>query len=459
MKTHYILFSLFLLFCGTVCQGQELKRRVVLGIQMSPLSEEKRKEADYSGTNGIFIDEVMPDGTFKVMGIKKGSILQELNGVTIESLNDVGKALKGVKAGTKIKAVVFKDGKTDTFNTEAIGRPHENHPDAELEYGSVRYEDNTLRSLLYLPKGVKNPPVVFFIQGYTCVSIEMGNNNPVKQLINGWIKNGYAVYLAEKPGMGDSECKTGCMDIDFNEELEGFSEAYKALQKNQKVDTNNIFLFGHSMGGIIAPLLAAKHKPKGITVFGIVGKSWYDYMIDVYTEQQIIFGASEEEVETNKKYNLPFLKDLLINKKTNSEMVSNAVYGEHLKKEGLAEPLAEGYYLYRHYRFWQTLADIDVPGAWAKVKCPVYVMHGEYDIQAIHPRYGEMIVTQVKKQKGDAEFKMLPKTEHVMMKFDSREEQLRAMGDGTYRQKFAENFNPEITKYSLEWMNSKIQKP
>ena len=64
----------------------------------------------------------------------------------------------------------------------------------------------------------------------------MRSNNPAKQLIDSWIKDGYAVFLTEKPGMGDSESKTPCMDIDFDQELFAFSKAYEDLRNSTKID-------------------------------------------------------------------------------------------------------------------------------------------------------------------------------------------------------------------------------
>ena len=206
------------------------------------------------------------------------------------------------------------------------------------------------------------------------------------------------------------------------------------------------------MGGIIAPLLAKKHTPAGIMVFGIIGKNWYDYMIDIYVEQPLIFGTPEEEIEENRKFYLPFIKDMLVHKKTNTELIESPIYGDRIKADGTAAELKNGYYIMRHYRYWQTLADVNVPKAWAKVKSPVLVLHGEYDIQAIHPKYGEMIVTTVKKHGGNATFELFPKTEHAFLKFDSREKLLEVMNNGTYASTFTTNFNSDIATKSLEWM-------
>lgn len=449
--TLFISFSILLL--GNAVYSQTLERKVFLGAHLMELSA---VEEETGAETGLYLPNILPDATFGNMGIPVGVVLQQINEKEIHSLVDLNPALRGIKAGDALSVVVFENGTQKTYKGTAIGKPVENHPDATIDYDVVNYEGNSLRSLLYLPKGVEQPPVVFFIQGYTCQSIEMRNDNPAKQLLNKFIQNGYAVYLVEKPGMGDSVSITPCMDIDFNQELIAFSEAYKSLNKSKKIDPKNIFIFGHSMGGIIGPLLAEKYKPKGIMVYGIVGKNWYDYMKDIYTEQPLLYGASENQLADNKKYYLPFIKDMLIHKRSNTELVESPIYGKRLKEDGVADNLLQGYFIQRHYQYWQSLSDVDVPGTWAQVKIPVLVLHGEYDIQAIHHKYGEMIVTNVREHGGDATFELFPKTDHAFLQFDSREALNSVMGNGTYTQYFSTNFNSAIAEKSLEWMKQQL---
>lgn len=451
-KIKYLgLISFTLLFAITAsCQStKELKRNVFLGARLMDLSA---VEQDLGTDTGIYLSEIIPTGSLGQMEVPVGTVLQQINNTPIHSLRDLGNALSGIKQGDDIKVVVFENGKKKTYLGAVSGRPIEHHPNAQVEYGVVSYKDNDLRSILYLPNEVELPPVIFFIQGYTCQSIEMRNDNPAKQLIDQWIKKGVAVFLVEKPGMGDSESKIPCSDIDFNQEVLAFSKAYETLENNSKIDAKNIFLFGHSMGGVISPLLAQKYSPAGIMVYGIVGTNWYDYMVDIYTEQPLLMGVGEEQIKENKTYYLPFIKDMLIHKKSNTELIESPIYGEKLKEDGVSESLAEGYFIQRHYLFWQTLADVDIPKTWAMVKTPVLVLHGEYDIQAIHPKYAEMIVTNVNEHNGNASFQLFPKTEHAFLKFDSHEELNTIMGNGTYGQHFSTNFNLDIAKKSIDWL-------
>ena len=55
--------------------------------------------------------------------------------------------------------------------------------------------------------------------------------------------------------MGDCTGTATCEDIDFYTELNAFETAYQTIPKYSFLDTSQIYIFGHSMGGVIAPLI------------------------------------------------------------------------------------------------------------------------------------------------------------------------------------------------------------
>ncbi len=443
-----------LFFASNPALCQNLKRRAFLGAAFKPLTETQKKKI---AKEGLYVSAVRPDGTFNEIGITAGAIVQELNGIKINSREDINRVLsKPLRAGDGVEVSVLENKQAKFYKGKALMRPKETHPDVHIDYDEVSYKDNMLRSILYRPKGIENPPVVFYLQGYTCQSIEYQPFMPMKKLINDWIKNGFAVYLVEKPGLGDSDCKLGCAEIDFPQELKAFSVAYSNLWKNSKIDSDNVFLFGHSMGGIIAPILAQQISPKGVLVFGTVGKKWYDYMKDVVTEQQILFGSTREQVTENSKQSFPFLTDLMMNKKSNTEMINNPLYSDYLNNQRIVEGLKKGYYLARHYTFWQTLGDVDIPKEWSNVSTNVFVMHGEYDVQAINSKYAKLIASNVNANKGNATFKIIPKTDHVFLEFSSMAENIKALTNGTYNQALKTKYSPRVAEHSIKWMKKLI---
>lgn len=96
-------------------------------------------------------------------------------------------------------------------------------------------------------------------------------------MIDGWVKAGYAVVRVEKPGIGESEGTKRLRSPQLSKDLTAFQNAFAFFKKLPFIDSTQVFLFGHSQGGITAPLLAAKtkFKPRGILVYGTVVKPWF----------------------------------------------------------------------------------------------------------------------------------------------------------------------------------------
>src|SRR5204862_6755607 len=114
-----------------------------------------------------------------------------------------------------------------------------------------------------------------------CSSIDwpLPGPNLLRELVYGLTRAGFAVMRSEKSGVGDS---TGapCRDVDFRNEVSLFTSALKKLKTYDFVDTGNVFIFGHSGGGWVAPLVAAAEPVKGIVVYGTVVRPFAEYLVE-----------------------------------------------------------------------------------------------------------------------------------------------------------------------------------
>ena len=96
---------------------------------------------------------------------------------------------------------------------------------------------------------------------------------------------GYVTMRVDKPGCGDSEGGPW-PEIDFQAELDGYGQGLKALKAYSFVDPDKVFIFGHSMGGVMGPLLAAETKVKGVAVYGTVFRTWFEYQVENVRRQR-----------------------------------------------------------------------------------------------------------------------------------------------------------------------------
>jgi pimeloyl-ACP methyl ester carboxylesterase len=48
----------------------------------------------------------------------------------------------------------------------------------------------------------------------------------------------------------------------------------------KEVDSGNVFIFGHSMGGAFGPMIAVEDQVKGLVVYGVAAWTWFEYVLD-----------------------------------------------------------------------------------------------------------------------------------------------------------------------------------
>jgi uncharacterized protein len=188
----------------------------------------------------------------------------------------------------------------------------------------------------------------------------------------------------EKPGVGDTYNLPDCRQIDYETELNAFKNGLGHLQTMKLYrHGSNIFLFGHSLGGIAAPLMATGNQPKGIIVYGTVLKPWAEYLMDIYREQRQLWGMDFLRIESDARVMFPLLSDYLVHKISplNLQKITRNMHSMLTSSLGFNE---EGHILDRHYTFWQQLQDKNLTEAWKNAGTYTFAIYGEADIAAIN---------------------------------------------------------------------------
>ena len=188
------------------------------------------------------------------------------------------------------------------------------------ELGLASITNGTTETHFYRPKSDAPYPVIYFLQGYPCRTINPAHSKSKSRakLISQFVSAGYAVFLAEKPGMGElsGEASTdlSCEKLTYPQEVEAFSGAFGALLKRDDINPKQIYLFGHSMGGQTAPLMAQNHDVAGIITYGIHAKPWFEFMIDISRAQSERLGMDPVKIQAETQLFIPFLYDLMVAK-------------------------------------------------------------------------------------------------------------------------------------------------
>ncbi|MEL6589178.1 MAG: alpha/beta fold hydrolase [Bacteroidota bacterium] len=445
------LLSIWILLWVSILPAQNLRRQAMMGIQPQAIDAVSAKAIGLE-TSGILLLQVFPNSTASALGLEPNDILLSINQQSLTDMQALMSALQGMRAGDKVEVEAFRDGKTLKLSGEMMPRPQEQIPGAEVRYEEVAFMGGHLRAFVSKPKGEGPFPTIYFIQGYPCQTVELLNPiHPYKQMIDGLVGKGYAVFRVEKLGMGDSEGTPDCMEIDFETELAAFRKGYEKLLSYSFVDEERVSIFGHSLGGLTAPLLAREYQPANVMVYGVVLKNWEDYIVDMIRDQSAVFGQDYAQIEQDLMDLKPIMYGLYHEDKSPAVLAEDPAYKALLEKH--LEYREGDIYINRHYRFWSTLNQYNITEAWKETPSRVLAMYGEADIEALSKEGAESIARVVNHyHPGQADFKFIAETDHSFIKVGDIPTGWEIRQSGQYGQYVQQAFNTDLVDLIDQWL-------
>lgn len=278
---------------------------------------------------------------------------------------------------------------------EKVIRPQE--PTKPYPYYSedIKFENTkdkiVLAGTLSLPEKDGNFPAVILISGSGPQNRdeELLGHKPFLILADHLTKNGIAVLRFDDRGTAEStgDFKTAT-SLDFARDVEF---AIKYLQTRKEINKNQIGLIGHSEGGIIAPMVAAKSKDINFIVLlagtGIRG----DQLL--LLQQELIgkaSGISDTVLQKVKAINKGAFEILLKSNNPDSLEIELTSYikqaikdnPESEKPAGMSEEDYVKLQVNQLTSPWMNyFIKYDPVPILEKVKCPVLAINGEKDLQ------------------------------------------------------------------------------
>lgn len=435
-KKYSILILSFVCHFSSV--AQTLQRKAFIGI----IAGEK--------SNQIIIDSVLANSTAEKLGLKKRDVLQSINSKQLKNLAQFQGIAAEIRADDAIKIAYLRNGKLFDAAGVAIAKPLHKAEWCDILYQSLPAIGCTVRTIIYKPKNKTKTPGIFFIPGYNCGSIENYASNFNGKMIEGWVKKGYTVYTVEKSGLGDSKACRPCVEVDLQTDIELFETAYSDFASVDFVDKRNLFIWGHSMGGIIAPLIVHQKPVRGIMVFGTVFRPWSEFLLEMHRVQKpLLDSLTFDETETFTRLIQKVYYEFFILKKTPAELHKNPEYKKIVETE--LEFIEGKQDMWgRHWRFWQQLDSINLAKAWQNMDCKVLVLHGGSDFIQCSAVESYLIAETVNKShKGNATMITIPGVDHLIMNSKDYPEAVRNMNNKEY---LKGNFNTQLLNETIRWM-------
>ncbi len=449
MKTKTLLITI-IIAAAIQTTLAELPRRAFIGTQLLEVCDSISELYNVKAKEGVYVQLVVEGSTAEVIGVLPGDIIVKANDYSPASVSGFVEFIQKHGEGDPLNLEIIRHGEFILLTGKMSGFPKETSPHAEVIYDQFAFDGGYVRTIIHRPEEPGVYPVLFFIQGYTCGSMDnMSDLSPVRKLLEGISERGFVVVKTEKAGIGDSQSTTRCSDMDLFTEVKLFEASFNALKKYDFIDHDNVFVFGHSMGGVQAPLMQTDFDPKGIIVFGTVARPWFEYLIEQTRMQRLILGQDYLVNEANHEQSIHFYYRFLIQKETPEELNRDSEMAEFLDRYWRFE---DGAYLNgRHFTFWQQLQDTEPFKAWSQTNAHVLSLHGEGEYIAFNPYEHELIADIVNHYNpGKARFVSVPNIDHAFIYVNDRLHSAAIRNDGAY---WRHNFNHNIVNLTVNWMN------
>lgn len=432
--------GILLLFCHC-CWAQMPERKAFIGVRGTDVEL------------GFRIDSVIPGSTMAALKIRKGDIIQTINGNTAAAQPEFNQIASTIRTNDKLRINIVRNGNATFVSGKAVMKPYETSQTADIIYDWVKFRDGYLRTMTWKPKGKTNLPAILLVPGYGCGSIENYSKSYNGKLIGEWLKNGYAVVAIEKSGLGDSFNCEPCGEVDLVTDIESFDEGYKYMEKLAFVDRSKLFIWGHSMGGTIAPEIGRRHQPAGIMVFGSVFRPWSEFLLEMHRVQKpLLDKLTYQQTEEFTRGIQKIYYEFFVNKKSPEQLAAIPEFNPLVISE-LGYKKGSNDMWGRHWKFWQQLDSLNLAKSWQEVDCPVLILHGATDYEQcslVEPMMIEKTVNE--KRPNSAIWITIPELDHFMMKSKDWPEAVKNFRDAQYAKG---NFNYEITNETVKWLKTK----
>lgn len=403
--------------------------------------------------NQLTIVGMVPGSSAASAEFEAGDILLAVNETAVHSLSSFFAALKTLRPGDTVVARVRRKDKELTVVALLKEYPREGAEDIEVLYDAVQTPDAVLRSILTRrPNAKERRPAILFVQGLDCGSIERPFSQPdlIRDLIYGLTRAGFVVMRADRSGTGDST-GTPCREISLEDEVSAYVAALRKLKSYEFVDPQRIFLFGHSAGGWVAPLVASSESVRGIVVYGTVVRPFAEYLVENYRRNRRLRDRPDPvKLEENIREMTQFLHYLVV-----ENLSAAAIVARHPELAAARKILFptddQHFYDLRSLRYLQELSAKDVAQAWAKQGAPVLALYGEYDVRTTamdHEYIAEIINSR---HAGHGTWVQVPRMDHGFALHPSLRESVA--------QEFKGPFGEQVALESANWMRALGTKP
>lgn len=315
----------------------------------------------------------------------------------------------------------------------------------------------TLAGTLTLPQkeGVFPAAILISGSGPQNRDVDLFNHKSFLVISDYLTRNGIAVLRCDDRGVGQSKGNfRTATSFDFASDVES-AVAYLKTRKEIK----QIGLIGHSEGGIIAPIVAARNKDVAFIVMlagtGISGQKLLPIQQELISR---VTGISEADIATTKELSEATFK--IIAENDDDEKIKTGLtqyFANRLKTHPDEKPKdisdeayasAKAKELMNPWPWMKVFLQYDPATSLAKVKCPVLAVNGDKDLQ-VPADINLSTIEKALKQGGnkDVTIKTYKNLNHLFQESDT--------GNPADYRTIEQTFSPLVLEDMSKWIKSK----
>jgi pimeloyl-ACP methyl ester carboxylesterase len=424
----------------------ELPRQGFLGAAIESITPETRERLKLPAEQtGLLVRRVDAKSPAEEAGLAVDDVILKVNEANVMSQNSFIATIRNFRVGDKFQLTILRGGEQQTKTVTLKPRPIETSLDFDVLYRSVDTKNGRRRVIITRPKAAGKYPAVLLVGGIGCYSLDnFPPTHAYRKILYGLTNQGFATMRVEKTGTGDSEgapCSSTLADL--RQEIEGYVSGLRALKTYDFVDADKVFIFGHSIGGIVGPAVAAEEKVRGLVAVATVGTNWFEYALENYRRQAVLRGESYDQVENGARINRICKQRWWIDKQPYRQIVKD----QPACADYLQDPAPVTY--------MQQLTELNLAEMWKKVDIPTLIIYGSSDFLTSakeHEYLREMIN---KFHPGKAKYVEISAMDHYFEQAASQRESMQRRGNPAQTPpQFVEQALTEISNWLRQNLNN-----
>jgi pimeloyl-ACP methyl ester carboxylesterase len=380
---------------------------------------------------GVRINWIRAGSPAERGGLRPDDVIVSLDGREVQTPAEFVSRIKSEPTGRPIPFEIRRGGAELPLNVTLEAAPDEHDPQVDTFYESILVDGALRRTLMTMPKRTAAPrPAVLIIGGIGCYSIDNATDpqDAYMRLAHDLGRKGFAALRLEKSGIGDSQGPP-CMTVDFASEMHSYDVALRTLERDPRVDSRRVYVFGHSIGSLIAPRLANSGAVAGVVVAEAVGRNWIEYELWNLRRQLELAGDPPEQVDAKLAVKEVCMHRLLIEKEAEPGIEKT-------------EPACKDVNLYpAPASYLQQVAALNIAEPWTKLAAPLLAIYGTADFVTAEADHRRIVDIVNGRRPGGATLKLVDGMDHRLdaagtpqEAYDMRVKQGRS---GPYEERFS----------------------